>query len=416
MRVLPPLPSDAPAFVESVDGRLQPAAPLGFLQFVVTQRLLPRITQFNVVLGPGLDATACSGAVEDAEALVSQLVGIGSPTVSALCAVRLKLLEDVAAVHGSAVRVAFGGVDSGVVTATVVVAAAAAAGVCVCETGLEGSVQQGGRGMGITPFVRRAQPATPSTPIQATAGSSVGLQIQLGTGAAAEVPSMSATASQHTSRQQQAAQRKGVGRGVEWRPWQSDEMQQAQQAQQAPGDAANGGTAGGVGGFLARFLTRTYSKLQGNAGVKVGIMPGHAWRVALDAAAASGGVQLVLLGDRPARITAERLGAGVWSRSAPLLIGGLLGGLGVAACAVEGLAGMPTPALAALAVLLPMAACWPLAGPLVEVQRFSLLSAGEIEEAVTVRVAAQDVDSPIKLWGEDGEATSACACSPLSYT
>jgi hypothetical protein len=99
----------------------------------------------------------------------------------------------------------------------------------------------------------------------------------------------------------------------------------------------------------------------------------------------------VLLGDRPGNTTAQRLADGIWARCAPFILGSLPAAAASAVLVSSGLEGAPyAPLAAAVAAALPLAvAAWPIAAPLLEIARFSGMSAAEIEEVVRVKEPVQ---------------------------
>lgn len=162
-------------------------------------------------------------------------------------------------------------------------------------------------------------------------------------------------------------------------------------------------STGGVLESLANSLTMTYGKYQSDAGRKVGILPGEAWRVALEAAAKSN-TRYIFLGDRLASVTGERLLKAIISSSWPSFL------VGAMASAVSWLTpplllNMPSSLpISLLTTLLSItAASWPLLSPIQEIKAFSEMSAKEIEDAVRVNEPLQSTESdiPFYLWGED---------------
>ncbi|KAL6767778.1 hypothetical protein ACKKBF_B36595 [Auxenochlorella protothecoides x Auxenochlorella symbiontica] len=157
-----------------------------------------------------------------------------------------------------------------------------------------------------------------------------------------------------------------------------------------------------LGSALAGALTRAYAALQERAGRKVGIGLGEAWRAAFRAAASSG-VDTVVLGDSRSRRTLVGLAAGLERAWGPVLGGAAAaaaaGGVVASAAAPEGGAGV---AAVLLAVTVPLAvAAWPLVGPLAEITLLGNRSAEGIEEAVRLHTSIQDQGPGFKLWGED---------------
>eukprot|EP00890_Picochlorum_soloecismus_P004792 jgi/Picsp_1/5313/NSC_02674-R1_protein len=153
---------------------------------------------------------------------------------------------------------------------------------------------------------------------------------------------------------------------------------------------------------LASVVTSQYAGYQGAAGRKVGIAPGQAWRVALQASAKHR-VPYFFLGDRPASVTGRRLAAGMVSSS----VVKAAAALGVACAsffADQSIIPLWPGPVASLAIS--TAACaaafWPLVSPILEIKSFSELTASQIEDKVKVTAPLQeDLSSPMYLWGED---------------
>jgi pheromone shutdown protein TraB len=179
-----------------------------------------------------------------------------------------------------------------------------------------------------------------------------------------------------------------------------------------------------LAGVLGRTLTGAFGRLQDRAGKAAGVLPGAAWRAALQAATEVGAQQL-LLGDRPAPISERRLAAevasmagaavvgalallvaGVWAAASPAFLEALVTSTGADSGVLHMVVGTPVISAATLALCLVGSGgmLWPVLGPLVEVWRFSQLSGPEVEAAVALPEPIQegaDVSRPLKLWGED---------------
>jgi pheromone shutdown protein TraB len=201
---------------------------------------------------------------------------------------------------------------------------------------------------------------------------------------------------------------------VKWRPWSAEEKKQAQQSSPPSSSSSSNPLSQG----LAKLLTGIYAKYQAAAGITAGITPGAAWRAALQAAAATDSVKLVLLGDRPAPVTAVRMADAVFASSALQLFGGILASIAgviivVSSSDVLGIeTTTPTilfPATIAAAILPLAIGSWPIAAPLLEIRAFSSLkTASEVENAVKLKEPMQKgtreeyINAPrVKLWGED---------------
>jgi hypothetical protein len=177
----------------------------------------------------------------------------------------------------------------------------------------------------------------------------------------------------------------------------------------------------------ATWLTKEYGRHQSAAAAAAGVADGDAWRRALDTAAnasssspsssdASDASDLaavqVLLGDAPASRTSKQLAAGVL-KALPLALGAAVASVGAAAAVLSGrvdASSLPASldvsapeaqaAVAAAAAAASLAAFWPLVGPLVQIERFSKLSAEQIEEDVAPREPLS-VTSRTRFGGED---------------
>ncbi|KAK9825968.1 hypothetical protein WJX74_002300 [Apatococcus lobatus] len=186
---------------------------------------------------------------------------------------------------------------------------------------------------------------------------------------------------------------------VPWRPWNEQEF--------ATWDSVetHKPLPKGPKGWLVRFLTRTYSMKQADAGEEVDVSQGEAWRVAMEEGAKAGARQ-VILGDIPAALTTTRLADKLWDALLPRSLSAL--GLGLAVAVAAQAHVLPDAAgaswqWAAAGVLGSLATVAASVGlPLWEVSRFSNLDADEIEEKVAVQQPLQDSSEGIvKLWGED---------------
>jgi len=161
---------------------------------------------------------------------------------------------------------------------------------------------------------------------------------------------------------------------------------------------------------LASVVTSQYAGYQGAAGRKVGIAPGQAWRVALQASAKNK-VPYFFLGDRPASTTGRRLASGMVSSS----LVKAAAAVGVSCASVfadQSIIPMwPGPAASlAISTAAFVAASWPLISPILEIKSFSELTASQIEEKVKVTSPLEeDLASPMYLWGE------VCRPLPISF-
>jgi hypothetical protein len=165
-----------------------------------------------------------------------------------------------------------------------------------------------------------------------------------------------------------------------------------------------GSSQGGILESLANAVTMKYAQYQADAGRKVGIPPGEAWRVAL-AAAAKAKTPYIFLGDRLASVTAKKLVRGMIQSSIPYIA------LGAAMSLSSWLApsllfkvtpSVPTSFIVTLGSVI--AASWPLLSPIQEIKAFSEMTPTDIEKAVRVNQPLQQQvpdGRPFYLWGED---------------
>lgn len=179
-------------------------------------------------------------------------------------------------------------------------------------------------------------------------------------------------------------------------PWENHPRDDKQQGQQ------QSSTSQGFLESCANAVTMQYAKYQADAGRKVGIVPGHAWRIAL-AAAARSQVPYVFLGDRLSSVTSQRLLQGMVISSLPYVA--TSAAVSLASWVAPPVLLHATPSLPASLVITAasfLAAFWPLYSPIQEIKKFSEMSASEIEDAVRVTEPLQSASNgPFYLWGED---------------
>lgn len=383
----PPADTAAPAFVPGAGARLRSAAPLGAIEFAVTERALPAVTQFEIALAEDVDASVLTPEQRE-QATATVMQGSGS-SLSKLLHARQALLQ----AQPADVDVELRGVDTGAVVAALW---RLDPGQSRRLTGLEGSVA-GGQGKGIDPYRRQARPQAQQTSTSATGGMTI--MLDAAPQQIAAPPNTSAAVA-----------------AVALQPW-SPAQRQAAEAQGSTAKSADG-----VEGFVASALTQTYARFQADAGRTVGIAPGAAWRAALEAAAACGARQ-VLLGDRPAGATAVRLARAIWASWGPICLGALPAAAASALIVAQGIdstGGGGVPGAVALAAAVPLAAAaLPVAAPLLEVWRFSKLSAAEIEDTVRLeeplQVEGAAAQATVKLWGEDALLSWPGAMEPVIH-
>lgn len=246
----------------------------------------------------------------------------------------------------------------------------------VQKTGLEGTVDGQGKGIGIRPLSRPFSPRT-----------------------------------------EPLGQPQSLGSPI-ITPWKEDKLKQNQKSSknfEAPTEAAGSSS---IVDSLAGMITSIYASYQAEAGKRVGISPGEAWRVAL-ASSARNNVGYFFLGDRPASETGVRLAEGIVAGWIPYIL---------AAIAISAGSWMIAPSLTdssifssgvatAATIASLTAASWPLISPILEVREFSKLSPQRIEEAVRVKEPLQrkgDLNKdPFYLWGEDALIRWPGAESPI---
>jgi len=382
-------------------GTLAVAAPLGSIEFLVTERTLPALTAFTVKFAPGAPIDSLpEELLAKIEKKVMQSTAekggggggeeIERSSVSGLLSARALMLEACGDI-GCDVTISIEGTS---VVATVVPVDNAAAASTKAVSGLEGSAI-GGQGPGIEPFKRQSRK-------QSQEVRSAGLNIMM-----PEDSAISPGASSMANIGKGNLEQMGSAGSVDIEPWGSIRHGEERFASGRSATQQKTGSTNGITDSLAAFLTGRYAVFQAEAGRRVGIAPGEAWRVALEAAAASG-ARYVFLGDQPANVTGRRLAQGIWTSSAPVLLSALPAAAVAAIMASHlmqntGPSSIAAPIAAALVPL--VAAAWPIASPLIEVARFSKMSAPEIEDAVRVTEPVQLADdSPaplLALFGED---------------
>ncbi|GAB4818160.1 hypothetical protein N2152v2_005206 [Parachlorella kessleri] len=387
--VKPPGPNAAPAFLLK-GTNLQTVAPAGEIEFLVKERMLPKLTSLETSLDAGAKEASADG-IERVMAAALQAAVEGASAVSCYLQAREGLLGLYPADVRESLEVVFEGAESGSARAVV---CHVTPGQRPSVAGLEGTAV-GGKGWGIQAFQRRA-------PKHSGAGLRLGASQQLDAAALeAALPTSDGT---RDSRNAGTA----AEPATRWRPWSDAERRQGDAAVPVGSSSSNGSSnssSNPLSQWFARSLSQAYAGYQAKAGRQVGVPPGAAWQAALRAAAANG-AQQVLLGDRPGHTTAQRLADAIWDNWAPFLLGSIPAAVASAIIMSSGLEEAPYgPLAAAAAAAVPLAvAAWPVAAPLVDIAKFAGLSAREIEETVRVKepVQASQPDAPmIKLWGED---------------
>ena len=377
----PPTRNGAPSFVMGPSGKLSLVAPLSEIEYVVTERKLPSIADFQIEFIGIDDSTVISEEILKkikADVLFS---GSGSGALPALLNARAALLKALEATNTTQenIQISFNGVETGKIVAKVAFNAE-----YKNITGLENTVVNG-QGVGILGFRRQARQ-------QVQPSASTGLKIKAIDDSKGNNPSSQSSSSSAL---------------VVIEPWTDDQLAIGTTTASSTQPGSN---VGGIADAFAGVLTQQYAKYQAAAGRTVGIGTGAAWQVALQSAAECGATQ-VFLGDRPASVTGIRLAQGIWGSSAPFLLGALpaaiAGAIITSSATSDALQGSPAAfAAPAVAILIPLvAAVLPIVAPLLEIQKFSKLSASEIEETVKIKEPLQTENAntagPYFLWGED---------------
>jgi len=366
-------PNGAPAFmIDSDEDKLVIAAPLGKIDFFVSMRTLPPLQKFSFDIDSASTKTLISEECLEnikAEALqIGKVDGLGA-LLNARAALRNAASESLEEMNGKEFSVAFTGVETGKIVAHI------STNIINGEiTGFEGTAV-GGKGIGIQPFFWQA-PKDASTTSAAAAAAA-------GTANSAATPSKKCES-------------------VEIEKWSDKELAYGLENYSSLRSAG-----GGLAANFTSVLTQEYAKYQAAAGRAVGIGTGTAWQAALESAAQCG-TQHVYLVDRPASVTGRHLAQGIWKVHSPFLLGAvpaaIAGALITSSVADNTTATSLTTILPSIfAVVVPLAAAlWPILAPLVEIQRFSKMSAVEIEDIVKLKEPLQSNESEIvALYGED---------------
>ena len=421
--------------------RMQPVLPLGEIRFKATLRELPPLASVSWRLSSALEGmegvsvdrkraeAACAACLADAEARASAGGGSsssaargggGGATVAALAAAA-PLFR--AAVKGcDSVSVQYEGVGGPAVEA--VLRPGPPLGIRGApETGLESSAE-GGRGVGVEPFVPYRGPLALTKTMRVENLADV-LELELESvddvspvngvgGASGSSSSSSSAGGNFVSRWPKLEAKKKKKEG-------EDDDDAADDDEEEDEEQENDSTETKKSLFdplveaTATWLTKEYGRHQSAAAAAAGVADGDGWRTALDTAANAStssssssassssssssppdlaAVQ-VLLGDAPSSRTSKQIAAGVL-KAFPLALGAAVASVGAAVAVLsgrlDGASALPvtldtsTPeaqaAVVAAAAAASLAAFWPLAGPLVRIERFSRLSADRIEEDV----------------------------------
>lgn len=362
---------DAPLFVPGKH-QMHPAAPLSSLQFQVRPRKLPPIQSVQLSGSPQSSAESLQHILQTAEAQSHQGMSSVTALMKAHDSIQARLHEQ-GCRH---VKVAFDGVDTGKISATITeVQAADEASI----TGLEESATSG-KGWGIHPFQPRSQ----------------------------QVPSLHRAESSSITERQTGTS----FQPMQWRPWSQQEMDASQASTSGQIDA---NPSGAVNPFT-NLVTQTYAKYQREAGEAVGVESGETWRTAFQAAAHHGASQ-VHLGDKPAIAMSQRMSQGIWNGTGPYLSAALLLALAtLASSASHVLPSELLPVATAVSLGVLSKGLYSVLSPLVEIRQLSRLSPQQIEEAVDLKEPLQNGSKElVKLWGEDALLSWPGALQPVIH-
>ena len=341
----PPPESWDPMFIDGV----VPVVELSEINFKVIPRKLPSISQVSVEIQCGLDIST-----NEVEALIHESSWQREfSTIESLLRIRDVLVNYFSNKMPVAFR--FEGVNSGSIKVHITQDPAQknTSNKRTYITGLEHTIDTNGNGIGVRPLNRPWQPYIVSDE--------------------EHIPPVSVF------------------------PWDVSQLNtDHQQASQI--DSGNPSTS------IATIVTSQYAKYQADAGKKVGIAPGAAWRAAL-AASARAQTPYVYLGDRPSSVTGVRLARAMVISSIPYYAVALAASISSWTFGNQVFDAQFSPALSlGVSIASFAAATWPLLSPILEIKQFSEMSASQIEDAVRVREPLQhptNAGSSYYLWGED---------------
>ena len=434
----------------SSEARMQPVLPLGEIRFKATLRELPPLASVSWRLSSALEAAegvsvdekeakaACAACLADAEARGAARGGNSSSaagaTAAALAAAAPLFRAAVRGRDPASVSVQYEGIGGPAVEA--VLRPGPPLGIRGApETGLESSAEEG-RGAGVEPFVPYRGPLALTKTMRVENLADV-LELELESvddvspvdgvgGASSSSGSSAGTFAARWPKLEPKKKKKKEEEGESAAAAAADaEEEEEEEEEEQKGDSKS--LFDPLVEATATWLTKEYGRHQSAAAAAAGVADGDAWRRALDTAAnasssspsssdASDASDLaavqVLLGDAPASRTSKQLAAGVL-KALPLALGAAVASVGAAVAVLSGrvdASSLPasldvsTPeaqaAVAAAAAAASLAVFWPLVGPLVQIERFSKLSAEQIEEDVAPREPLS-VTTRTRFGGED---------------
>ena len=342
-------------YADSVD-KLITGVKLSSIQFKVVPRKLPRIAHIEVLCDDA-SASLMETFGQKIKPIMQKVEGVSESVVDAL----MDLRDEVSRVTENECHVVYSSIqlqEDGLHVVSRIVPEQQSG---IFTTGLEDTVTQNGEGIGIAPIAKSrrfmGRPASNQS-------SSNAPQVHISAWSDSDVPR---SADMMSNNNKSSSQR-------------------------------------GILESLANAVTMKYAEYQANAGRKVGITPGEAWRVAL-AAAAKAKTPYVFLGDRLASVTGKKLVRGMIQSSIPYFALGAVMSLSswlAPSLLFKVTPSVPTSFIVSLGSII--AATWPLLSPIQEIKAFSEMTPSDIEKAVRVNEPLQQQvpdGRPFYLWGED---------------
>ena len=438
----------------SSETRMQPVLPLGEIRFKATPRQLPPLASVSWRLSSALEAvevvsvdkrradTACAACLADAEARAASgsSSSASGATAAALAAAAPLFRAAVKGCDPQDVSVQYEGVGGPSVEA--VLRPGPPSGIRGApETGLESYAEEG-RGVGVEPFVPYRGPLALTKTMRVENLADV-LELELesiddvspvggigGTGSTGSSSSSSSGGGNFVSRWPKLEAKKKMAEEKKEKNENDDDAAAADDDEEEEKGSDPKSFFDPLIEATATWLTKEYGRHQSAAAAAAGVADGDGWRRALDAAAAASpppstssspssassppglaAVQ-VLLGDAPASRTSKEIAAGVL-KALPLALGAAVASVAGAVAVLSGKVDVSSSSLpldistpeaqaaaVAAAAAASLAAFWPLVGPLIQIERFSKLSAEQIEKDVAPREPLS-VTSATRFGGED---------------
>ncbi|GMH40648.1 hypothetical protein BSKO_08552 [Bryopsis sp. KO-2023] len=371
---------EAPAFLPRVVGgklQVQSVPPLGVVEFQMRDRSLPPLITIELRVDSSLQSLEITEEeIQNlcAEALQSSKDGTRSLTV--YLKLRQQLL-DLCEAKGLQGVVIFQGEERG--RAEVVLRARRPSDPPLLTGFEEGA--EGGAGWGIDAFRPAKRPYKLSEKMSIPQAA---LDKIIGNDRVAKMQGESSV---------EVLKEKLLIRANEYREWEENEK-----------PIAYDKDSKGVADYFGGFITSMYGKFQSDAGRKVGVDPGAAWRTAMETSVKKG-VRQLLLFDMPTSESAKHLAQSIFVGMGTRFALAFAFSLSVAAALSAGVLpemdNLGRNATIATA-LVDAAILWPIFVPYLEIYRLSTMSKEEIEDAVKVKVPIQeDLDNVLKLFGED---------------